>query len=160
MNKIEIIAALENSHERLVEVIEELTPEEMSTPGVVGDWTIKDLLAHLTRWEAELVKLLWQVPQGIQPTTILNQNISLDEINAHWHDEDQARPLERILKDFHGVREQTIRRLDHFKDDDLNNPQRYSWLGGRPLWMWVAEDSFEHDLEHLEQIQTWRENKG
>lgn len=160
MNKKEIIAAMQNSHELLVEMLNELNTEEMDVPGVVGNWTIKDILAHLTRWEAELVKLLWQVRQGTQPTTILNQDISLDEVNARWHEEDKDRPLDRILKDFHGVREQTIRRLDHFKDDDLTNPQRYTWLGGRPLWMWVAEDSFEHDLEHMEQIQAWRENRG
>lgn len=160
MNKKEILAALENSHERLVEVIEELTPDEIMTPGVVGDWTIKDLLAHITRWEAELVKLLWQIRQGVQPTTILNQDIPVDEINARWYDEDQTRPLDRILENFHGVRVQTIRRLGQFKEDELSDPQRYIWLKGRPLWMWVAEDSFDHDLEHMEQIQAWREKKG
>jgi len=160
MNKREIIAALENSHERLVMAIEGLSLDEMLIPGVVGNWTIKDILAHITRWEAELVTLLWQARQGSQPTTILNQKISTDEVNARWHDEDQARPLERILKDFHTVREQTMRRLDHFSEDELNDPQRYPWLGGRPLWVWVAEDSFEHDLEHLEQIRLWREERG
>jgi hypothetical protein len=160
MNKNELLAALKDSHERLLRSLEGLSPEEMLEPGVVGDWSIKDILAHLSRWEAELVKLLWQARQGIQPTGLLTDESPVDEVNARWYQEDQARPLDRIQEDFNGVREQTIRRLDYFTDRDLNDPIRYSWLGSQPLWEWVASESFEHDDEHLEQIRAWREKKG
>jgi len=160
MNKNELISALEDSHERLLESIEGLSPEAMVEPGVVGEWSVKDVLAHLSRWEAEVVKLLWQARQGIAPTTLLNEQVPDDEVNARWHEEDQARPLERILEDFYGVRDQTIRRLEFFTDKDLNDPKRYPWLGGQPLMEWVAGDTFEHDAEHLEQLRLWREKKG
>ena len=160
MNKKELLTALEESHERVSEAVEGLSPEEMLEPGVVDSWSVKDILAHLTRWEAEVVKLLWQARQGIQPTTLLNEQVSDDEVNARWHQEDQARPLERILEDFHGVRDQTIRRLEYFSDKDLNDPERYPWLGSQPLWVWVAGDSFEHDDEHLGQLRAWRERRG
>ena len=159
MNKKELLAALADSHERVAEAIAGLNEEEMLTPGVVGEWSVKDLLAHLSRWEAEVVKLLWQARQGLQPTTILNGPMSFDEINARWNQEDKDRPLDRILEDFHGVREQTIRRVEPFNDEDLEDPQRYPWLKGRELWTWVAGDSFEHDLEHLEQLNQWRERR-
>ena len=160
MNKKELLAALEDSHERILEAIEGLSPEAMIEPGVVGEWSVKDVLAHLSRWEAEVIKLLWQAHQGRTPTTLLNEQVSDDEVNARWHDEDQARSLERILDDFHGVRNQTIRRLEFLTDKDLNDPKLYPWLGGQPLWEWVAGDSFEHDAEHLEQLRPWREKKG
>jgi len=159
MNKKELLVALEDSHERVAEAIAGLSEQEMLMTGVVGEWSVKDLLAHLSRWEAELVKLLWQARQGLQPTTILNSPISFDEINARWYQEDQERPLERILADFHGAREQTIRRLESFNDEDLENPQRFAWLKGEELWAWVASDSFEHDLEHLQQLQQWLDQR-
>ncbi len=159
MNKEELLAALEDSHERILEAIEGLSPETMLEPGVVGEWSVKDVLAHLTRWEAEVVKLLWQAHQGTQPTTLLNEQVTDDEVNARWHQEDQARPLERILEDFHGVRNQTIRRLEYFTDKDLSDPDRYPWLGGQPLWQWVAGDSYVHGDEHLEQLRAWRRKK-
>lgn len=160
MNKKELVEALEDSHERILEAIEGLSPEAMLEPGVVGEWSVKDVLAHLSRWEAEVVKLLWQARQEIPPTTLLNEQIPDDEVNARWHAEDKARSLERILEDFHGVRNQTIRRLDYFTDKDLDDPKRYPWLGGQPLWEWVAGDTFEHDVEHLDQLRLWREKKG
>jgi hypothetical protein len=159
MNKKDLLAALEDTHERLTEAIASLSEEEMLLPGTMGDWSVKDLLAHLSRWEAELVKLLWQARQGLQPSTILNSPISFDEINARWQQEDQDRPLKRILEDFHGVREQTMRRLESFEDKDLDNPQRFPWLKGRELWTWVASDSYEHDLEHLPQLLNWLDQR-
>ena len=153
MNKKEVRAALEDSHERLTEAIEGLSEAEMVEPGAAGDWSIKDLLAHLSRWEAEVVKLLWQAQQGLRPTGLLTSDESTDAVNARWQQEDQDRPLERILQDFHGVREQTLRRLEHFTDKDLVDPNRYPWLEGKPLWEWIAPDSFGHDLEHLRDIK-------
>ena len=156
MNKKDLLALLEDSHERILEAIDGLSTEEMSEPGVIDNWSVKDILAHLTRWEAEVIKMLWQARQGMQPTSLLNQPHSVDEVNALWREEDQTRSLERILEDFHGVRNQTIRRLEFFTDKDLNDPARYPWLGGQPLWEWVAGDSFQHDEEHLEQLRSWR----
>ncbi len=155
MNKDEIRAALIESHERISQLITLLPEDAFLQPGVVGDWTIKDILAHLTRWEAELVKLLWQASQGIRPTSLLVLAIETDRLNDRWHAEDQSRPLDRILTDFHGVRHQVIRRLQDFKDLDMIDPARYPWLDGSPLWKWVADHSFDHDDEHLEQIQSW-----
>lgn len=161
MNKKDLLVRLEDSHERVLEAIEGLSTEEMLEPGVMDNWSVKDILAHLTRWEAELIKLLWQARQGMQPTSLhFNQSHSVDEVNARWYEEDQARSLERILEDFHGVRNQTIRRLEFFTEKDLNDTQRYPWLGGQPLWEWVANDSFEHDNEHLEHLRLWRFKKS
>jgi len=159
MNKKEIMQALEESHEPILEVLDRLSDEEMLEPGVVGDWTLKDLIAHLTRWEAELVKLLWQVRQGILPTSILAGDMDYDAINARWRQEDEARPLERILEDFYSVRGQTLRRLEYFNERDLVDPERYPWLNGKPLWQKIAGNSFAHDQEHLEQINHWLKSK-
>ena len=162
MNKKELLALLEDSHERVLEAIEGLTTEQMLEPGVKDNWSVKDILAHLTRWEAELIKLLWQARQGMRPTSLLNQPHSVDVVNSRWYEEDQTRSLERILEDFHGVRNQTIRRLEFFTDKDLNDPKRYPWSDGQALWEWVAGNTFEHDEEHLEQLRAWRdrESKG
>ena len=40
----------------------------MIQPGVVGQWSLKDILVHLTLWEAELVTLLFQARQGQKPS--------------------------------------------------------------------------------------------
>jgi len=160
MTQDEILDSLEDQREAFLEAIDDLTDEQLEQPGVVGDWSIKDLMFHLTMWEAELVKLLWQAAQGVQPTTAHFSKLSVDERNAAWSAQAGDRTLDQVIDDFAGVRKQTSRRVTAFKDKDLEDPQRYPWLKGHPLWVWIAEDSFKHEAEHIVQVLQWRQNLG
>ena len=156
MNKAEILAALKKRREELLNAIEDLSQEALLESGVVGEWSVKDLLAHISAWEAELIKLLWQVQQGQRPSSAHFSNKSVDELNAIWHQESLSRPLDRVMADFQAVRRQTARRVEAFSDKDLNDSKLYSWLKDQPLWEWVAGDSYEHEAEHTAQILEWR----
>ena len=160
MNKENIISELTNSREKILETVRGLSDQEMETPGVMDDWSVKDILVHLTWWEAELVKLLWQAKQGVTPSSALVSQEPVDDLNARWHEENRSRPLKPILKDFLGVRNQTIRRVDALTETTLTDPSYFPWLDGEPLWKWIAGDSFEHEAEHEAQIRAWKTNKG
>jgi len=160
MTKDEILEALEDEREKFLDAIEGLSDEALQEPGMVGEWSVKDVVSHLIAWEAELVKLLWQAKQGIDPGSAHFGSKSVDELNAAWYTEFQARPLEQVQADFQAVRRQTERRVEAFSDNDLNDPGRYPWLKGHPLWEWVAGDSFEHEAEHTAQIRARRGQMG
>lgn len=65
------------------------------------------------------------------------------------------RSLVTVMNDFRGVRKQTIRRVGEFPEQDLNDAGRFAWSGGRPLWEWIAGDSYEHESEHQAEIRAW-----
>jgi hypothetical protein len=160
MTQDEILDALEDERENFIEAIDGLSDEAVLEPGVVGDWSIKDILFHICMWEAELVKLLWQAAQGLPPSAVFFSGLSVDEINAAWMAEGQARTYDQVWDDFQAVRKQTVRRLSAFNDKDLNDTERYTWLKDHPLWDWVAENSFGHEKEHTAQIKAWRLKQG
>jgi hypothetical protein len=153
MKKRDLISALENSQKDIQDQLASFSEQEMIELTTADGWSVKDILAHLTRWEAELIKLLWQLSQGQRPITVHFTGPTVDEVNDRWLAEDRTRPLERILEDFRGVRRQTIRRVESFTDTELSDTQRYSWLEGKSLSEWVAEDTFRHEAEHLPQIE-------
>ena len=64
MNQAEIIKAFNEEYERLMDAIEGLSAEAMLEPGVNDDWSVKDILTHISAGEVELVKLLWQARAG------------------------------------------------------------------------------------------------
>lgn len=160
MKKDEMTEALEDEREKLVDALDGLTDEQMEEPGVVGEWSIKDLLSHLLAWEAEAIKLLWQLQQGEKPGGIFAGPIDVDQVNHTWYLEMHARPLERVLADFEAVRKQTHKRLAAFTEKDLSDLQRYAGLKGRALEQIIAENTFEHDAEHAAEILAWRQGKG
>lgn len=157
MKKETIISKLTTGRQEILGLLEEFSQDEMEIPGVVERWSLKDLLVHLTRWEAELIKLLWQAQGGNQPTTVHFIQDNADKINERWFQESLSRPFEVVWKDFLAVREQTLRRVKAFSERDLNDAQRFKWLGGGALWEWIAEDSFTHEAEHAEHIREWKE---
>ncbi|MEK6572795.1 MAG: ClbS/DfsB family four-helix bundle protein [Chloroflexota bacterium] len=160
MNKSELISTLEASRKTLLVTIDGLSDEEMTRPGAMGDWSVKDLLSHLTAWEAELVTMLAQARQGKKPPFADVSSSQTDALNAQWHNETKDRPLERVLIDFHGVRKQTVKQVESFSDEELNDPKLYKWLKDSPLWKWIANETFEHEAEHTEQIIQWREERN
>lgn len=161
MEKSQIIRELESSREEFLDAIAGLEDEEMLEPGIVGDWSIRDLLAHISHWEGELVTMLYQARAGQKPD---RQEISgqeqIDQLNAHWYQESRDRPLDLIKSDFRGLRPQTIRRVSEFTNEELNDPELYDWLRDAPLWRWIAVDTFEHEREHAEQIREWRAERS
>jgi uncharacterized protein (TIGR03083 family) len=160
MSKSDIRKSLDESRKRLTAVIEGLSEEEMQLPTLAGEWSVKDVLIHLTMWEAELIKLLWQTSQGMRPNTAHFSKDSIDDINANWFEANLARSLDRVMEDFHGVRRQTLRRLENFTDDELNDTERFPWLKGLSLGEKIARSTYKHEAEHEQQIKIWRLELG
>lgn len=156
MKKSKILRELTDTHDKFFRVIEGLSDEAMQEPGVIGNWSVKDIIAHISRWEAEMVKLLWQLQDGQKPDykeLFFGRNI--DVINAQWQKEMASRSFSQTMSDFNAVRRQTVRRVEAFSDEDLNDPERFPELK-EPLGNWIAGNSFEHEAEHAAQIKLWR----
>lgn len=158
--KVELLTRLKHDRQELLETIAGIPQSVMIQPGVVGPWSLKDILVDLTLREAELVTLLFQARQGQKPSTLQVSTVAVDEINARWYEENRERPLDRALADFGAVRQQTIRRVEEFSEADLTRSDRFPWAGSKPLSVWIAADTFVHEAEHLEQIRKWRAATG
>lgn len=154
MSKEEILDRLRTERARLEAAIAGLSEETMCQPGVVGHWSVKDVLAHITAWEAELVTALWYNTIGRRPR--LADIRDVDAWNKRRYEENKDRPLERILNDLRGVHEQLLRRIEALSDDELDDPHLYAWTGGQTLAEVIAENSYAHEAEHAEQIEAYR----
>lgn len=161
MEKAELIELLEDSRADMIDLLEGQPDAVLLEPGVVGAWSIKDVLAHLSHWEGQIVTGLFQLQNGTaQPNTVHFSGEDVDAINRRWHEEGKNRTLEMVWADWHGVRKQTIRRVAGFSEADLNDAQRFNWLKGRTLTQWVLNDSVEHEEEHTDQVRAWLQAHG
>jgi hypothetical protein len=164
MNRDEILEELDRVREQLLVAIEPLPDEALLQPGVMDDWRIADILAHLVAWESEMVTALLRIDQGKTPTRLVEAFADVDGYNARSYQENKGRDLDRIFQDLIGVRVQLEDWLLEFSDKDLNDAKRYDWAKGLPLWHIIAENSFRHEAEHLPDIETfarrWQSKKG
>ena len=155
MNAEEIFDQLDNARERLLATIEPLPDEALLARGVMGEWSVVDILDHLVLWESELVTALLQIDRGGRPTRLLEAYSDVDGYNARAFAANRGREPDQVFDDLLGVRRQLEGWLEEFDDRDLNDAKRYSWASGRALWEIIKENSFGHELEHLPDIEAF-----
>lgn len=144
----ELIQALNNSRQAMESALRGLTPDEMEA--VHGHWSVKQTLAHLTAWEAELVTGLAKLKRGQKTFKTEYPDAEVEAINDRVAKETVSRPLERVQADFVGVRKQLLRQLESWSDKDLNAARfpKYENLIGLII-DWVVK----HELEHAAELK-------
>jgi len=160
MNKSKVLENLHGSHQQILDAISGLSDQLIQQAGAEGEWSVKDILNHLSHWESELVTILWRIQAGQEPSVPSHTSAEIDSLNQQWYQEGLKRPLAMVIEDFKGVRKQTIRRVEGFSEEELTNPDRYPFMRGKPLAKKIAIYTFEHDLEHLDQIGDWKKRQG
>ena len=53
MNKSELLNGLRKEYQQWEALLDQIGEARMDQPGVAADWSIKDIVAHLTGWGAE-----------------------------------------------------------------------------------------------------------
>ncbi|CAG0935035.1 hypothetical protein TFLX_03859 [Thermoflexales bacterium] len=155
MTKDELIKQIESEWANLQAALEGLTEEQMHQPGVVGEWTIKDVLAHITAWQTRLITTLFKAEKGITPETTAGGK-TVDQMNERFHQELKDRPFDQVWDDLDSSHYQLLNRLESWKEKDLFDPKRFKWMQGKPFVEYIAGDSYEHYEEHAAQIRAWR----
>ncbi|MEX0788990.1 MAG: DinB family protein [Anaerolineales bacterium] len=155
MTREELNASLAKSRAGFLQTIEGLTAEEILEPGVAAAWSVRDVMQHLSIWEAETIQLMIHYRRGHRPPSE-RFRISPGALDAKWHEATRHRPLDRVVEDFHGVRRHLVRHIDELTFLELNRMPAQSWMQKRPLAEWIARDTYLHEQEHTGQIRRWR----
>lgn len=157
MDAYDLQDQLDSVRMRLLQALAPLPDEALLQSGAVGEWSIADVLSHFINWEAELITGLMRIDQGKRPARLLQALEDRNAYNAERYEEMKGRDLDRIFDDLQQVRQQLEGWLEEFSRSDLESTDRYKGLGGRPLWKLIASASFEHEAEHLDEIETFSE---
>jgi hypothetical protein len=154
VNKTQLLAALEDARAQLDEVLAELDPAALETPGVAGDWSVKDVLAHLTACEVELLTDLGLTERGQKPKRTAWDDAAVEAQNQAWYQQYKTRPLERVIADYDGVHRQMLRKVNALPEKTLAAPQ--PWLKGQPLQDYLREEVVDHERDHLPALRAWQ----
>lgn len=143
----ELKQALHDSRQQLEGAIAHLGPAEMEM--LHGNWSVKQTLAHLMAWEAELVTGLAKLKRGQKTFKTEYPPAETDAINDRVAKETVGRPLARVQADFVGVRKQLLRQLDGWSDKDLNAAR---FPKKKNLADLVTDWVVEHEVEHAAEL--------
>src|SRR2546430_16394750 len=85
-DKQRLLRRLDKARAALKESYAGLSDPRLTEPGVTGDWSVKDILAHVTTWEREALKHLPLIIAGGRPPRFVSYG-RIDAVNAKNADE-------------------------------------------------------------------------
>ncbi len=161
MSKRALLKEVRQARAELLAALAGLSEEDMVRPGAAGIWSVKDILAHLVAWEAELVTALrGRLSRRAREAPHIVTIDDIDEWNAEQYHMSARRPLSIILEDFHGVHKHLLQAIEELDEATLESPLRFEWMEGEPLAYLVRENAVWHEQEHAEDIRAWREQQN
>jgi hypothetical protein len=152
MNTQQLLNRIDKAWKELGETYAGLPESKLTGPGVVGDWSIKDVLAHVTTWEEETLKVLPLILEGKHLPRYSVEYGGIDAFNALMAEKKHALSLEEVLRQM----DDTHRRLVEFVQDAPDEHIRQETVFRRRLRL----DTYSHYPEHTRAIEEWRQKQS
>lgn len=128
-----------------------LTDEELLRPGVTGQWSVRDIIAHVTWWEEESLAHLPVVLGGGRPPRYSTRYGGIDAFNAIRTVEKRGLSLGDVLRE----QAETHRRLLAYLEEVSDEALAHARFRRRLLL-----DTYGHYPKHAAAIRCWRESAG
>ncbi len=131
-------------------LLADLPQPRMTEPGIEGHWSIKDIIAHITWYEREMVTVLrTRVFKGSEWW-----DLSTTERNQKIFEQNRDRALEDVLDEHRRVHRELVVEAEKLTDEDLNDPSRIAEMPpGWRLSQILAGNTTTHYPDHIQSIR-------
>ena len=148
MKKQQLLNKLEQAWAAFNESYAGLTDEQLTTPGVTGDWSVKDILAHVSWWEEEALKHLPTILQGGRPPRYSVLYGGIDAFNARMTEQKRGLELSEVLKQLDEIHLRLVEYVQNAPEEQLASDTRFR----RRLRL----ETYGHYAIHARAIREWR----
>ena len=144
--KKQLLETIEIEQKALEGLLAGLSPAQMIQPGVMGEWSVKDALAHLIEWEHMVLSwhsagLRGEVP--VTPAEDFNW-AQLPQLNQQIYEKHRNKALTDIQKEFKSSYKKTLNTIQGLSEEDLFTRGRYAWTRSTTLGAYFISNTSSH----------------
>lgn len=133
--KTQLIEDAEKERAALEKLLATLTPEQMTQAKAAGEWSTKDVLAHLVEWEEMVMKWYAAGVKGKTPA-VPSEEFNwgqLPQLNHAIYLKHRDKPLEQVLKEFKASYKKIMKVIDSIPEKELFTRGQYAWTRNNAL---------------------------
>ena len=147
-----LFEALSQERAILLDTLKSLPDALLDQKGVVGEWSIKNVLAHLTDWESVVTHFLPErLASGIRPEILSVIGADEDAWNAQQVASRERLTPKEQLDEFAQTRQALFQVLSNVGEKALNRQHPWpEWEG--TLATYILEEIGGHEREHREAV--------
>jgi hypothetical protein len=137
---------LEQEWQAFLKSFADLPKTDLLEAGVCGEWSIRDLMAHVTTWEEETLEALPLILEGKRTPKYSTKYGGVDAFNALQYEKKHSLSLAQVRRDLASTHKRLVAFLSDLPETAFT-PRLVRRLG---------IDTYKHYQEHREQIEGWR----
>ncbi|CAA9535208.1 MAG: hypothetical protein AVDCRST_MAG59-163 [uncultured Thermomicrobiales bacterium] len=161
----QVLAAIERERAAWDDLLGRVGEGRMLEPGPMGEWTFKDLVAHLNGWSDRRLDKLEAVAHG-QPEPAPgwpaefgdgDEDEQVEQINAWIYERNKDRLLTEVLEESREGYARLAAIVGMVPEEGLNDPARFPAEEGSTLGLDLVSGAFWGHLhqEHEPAIRAW-----
>ena len=135
--------------------------DRLVEPGLGGERSVKDVLAHISAWE-KIAMALVRNNQPLQVPAPGETGASSDPINEKVFEDNHKRPLADVLAESRRTYGELVAMVEAMSEDQLTAVLGAGQEGAEhspPAAAVIRGNSDEHYREHTEQIERWLDGR-
>jgi hypothetical protein len=146
ITKLQINETAQKERAALEELLATLTPEQMTQPNVIGEWAVKDVLAHLVEWEGMVMKWYAEGLKGKIPAVPSEEYNwgQLPQLNQAIFLKHRDKPLAEIMKAFKASYKKIMKMVEEIPEKELFARKVYKWANNNPLAAYFVSATSSH----------------
>ena len=149
MDRQQLLKQLDKRWTAFKESYAGLSDSQMTQPRVTGNWSVKDIIAHVTWWEEEALKHLPLIIIGGRPPRYSVKYGGIDAFNALMTKQKRGLSLLDVLRQQDETHRRLIVYVESAPEELLTEETRFR----RRLRL----DTYNHYPKHASAIRAWRE---
>ena|SRR2546422_10732882 len=152
MDRQQLLNKLDKAWAAIRESYAGLSDSQLTEPGVTGNWSVKDILAHVTTWEEEALKHLPLIIKGGRPPRYSIKYGGINAFNALMTEQKRDLSLSDVLRQQDETHRRLINYVQRAPEEQFTRETRFR----RRLWL----DTYGHYPKHARAICEWRERSA
>ena len=154
-SKKDLLSAIKKERSALNTYLENIKPEQMVEPNRVGNWSVKDVLAHLFEWMQMCegwykAGLRNEIPALPAPGFKWNQT---PQLNQHIYEKYKDMPLSEVLAQFETSSREILEVIQNLSNEELFTAGHYAWTKKNTLGTYMVSATSSHYLWARKEIR-------
>ncbi len=138
----ELIAELKSLQDEFIRIVQSLDKSIATKPGVCGEWSAREVVAHLSGWDKEVMRQFDLFLDGLDKAI----EHDIDEFNKQSVKEREHLSWNDTINELKKAHQQFYRKAKSIPEAEISNNDEYR------DWM---EVQIEHYIHHIKQLKEW-----
>lgn len=156
VDKTELLRRIQREQEAFLQVLEDVPDDALTTPNTIGQWSVKDLVAHFIAHEQRALRELQAAQRGEQLNLALDDN---DALNALAVESLHTHFLQDVLAAWVASTAQVQAAVQALSDDDFDPSSPTCEALQDSIDGALCNNTYGHYAEHLPDVQKWLRNR-